>query len=71
MMSTLTSKQSHGIILAIVHLVNRNWEALCLLYKKLGLLSETADITPIVNVGVPTKICTYLPHERSDRDIEI
>mmetsp|Transcript_32055 Transcript_32055/g.124853 ORF Transcript_32055/g.124853 Transcript_32055/m.124853 type:complete len:306 (-) Transcript_32055:512-1429(-) len=48
MTSTLTQEQSYGIILAIVDLVNRDWENLVALYKRLGILDKDADEEPIV-----------------------
>mmetsp|Transcript_32059 Transcript_32059/g.124884 ORF Transcript_32059/g.124884 Transcript_32059/m.124884 type:complete len:126 (-) Transcript_32059:1322-1699(-) len=52
MTSTLTQEQSYGIILAIVDLVNRDWENLVALYKRLGILDKDADEEPIVKVSI-------------------
>ncbi len=48
MMSTIEPYQRYGLIQAIVHLVNRDFEALAQDYVKLGFLSPDTDLTPIV-----------------------
>jgi predicted unusual protein kinase regulating ubiquinone biosynthesis (AarF/ABC1/UbiB family) len=47
MMSMVEPKQRYGIIEAVVHMVNRDFEALTLLYVRLGFLPPDIDRTPI------------------------
>lgn len=48
MMSMVEPKQRYGIIEAVVHMVNRDFEALGKLYVRLGFLPADIDLTPIV-----------------------
>lgn len=48
MMSIVTPDQRYGLIEAIVHLVNRDFEGLAQDYVNLGFLSPDMDLTPIV-----------------------
>lgn len=48
MMSEIKPHQRYGMINAIVHIVNRDFEALVRDYVRLGFLSPETDITPIV-----------------------
>lgn len=48
MMSEVKPPQRYGLIEAIVHLVNRDFEALAQDYVKLEFLSPDTDLTPIV-----------------------
>lgn len=48
MMSTILPYQRYGLIDAIVHLVNRDFEALAYDYVKLDFLSPETDLTPII-----------------------
>ena len=48
MMSEVKSYQRYGLIEAVVHLVNRDFEGLAHDYVKLEFLSEDTDLTPII-----------------------
>lgn len=48
MMSQIEPQQRYGLINAIVHIVNRDFEALVQDYVQLGFLSPGTDVTPIV-----------------------
>jgi len=48
MMSEIDPQQRYGLINAIVHIVNRDFEALVQDYVQLGFLSPGTDVTPIV-----------------------
>ncbi|OSX75065.1 hypothetical protein BU14_0256s0018 [Porphyra umbilicalis] len=48
MMSEVGQAQRYGIILAVVHMVNRDFEALSALYIRLGFLPPDTDLSPIV-----------------------
>jgi predicted unusual protein kinase regulating ubiquinone biosynthesis (AarF/ABC1/UbiB family) len=48
MMSQVEPYQRYGLIEAIVHLVNRDFEGLAQDYVNLGFLSPTMDLTPII-----------------------
>lgn len=48
MMSEVEPGQRYGIIEAVVHMVNRDFDALANLYVRLGFLPEDIDLTPIV-----------------------
>lgn len=48
MMSMVEPKQRYGIIEAVVHMVNRDFEALSKLYVRLGFLPPDTDLQPIV-----------------------
>jgi predicted unusual protein kinase regulating ubiquinone biosynthesis (AarF/ABC1/UbiB family) len=48
MMSQVKPYQRYGLIEAVVHLVNRDFEGLAKDYVKLEFLSEDTDLTPIV-----------------------
>jgi predicted unusual protein kinase regulating ubiquinone biosynthesis (AarF/ABC1/UbiB family) len=47
MMSYVNPQQRYGLITAIVHMVNRDYEALALDYVHLGFLTPETDLTPI------------------------
>ncbi len=47
MMSYVNPQQRYGLITAIVHMVNRDYEALALDYVALGFLTPDTDLTPI------------------------
>jgi hypothetical protein len=47
MMSYADSKQRNGFLLAVVHIVNRDWPELVKLYVKLGFIPEGVDLRPI------------------------
>ena len=47
MMSYATLEQRNGFLLAVVHVVNRDWKALVELYQKLGFIPPDTDLTPI------------------------
>lgn len=47
MMSYAASHQRNGFLLAVVHIVNRDWEALVKLYVRLGFIPEGTDLRPI------------------------
>ncbi|WP_330202537.1 AarF/ABC1/UbiB kinase family protein [Cyanobacterium sp. Dongsha4] len=48
MMSTILPYQRYGLIDAVVHLVNRDFEALAQDYVKLDFLTPETDLTPII-----------------------
>lgn len=48
MMSNIQPYQRYGLIEAVVHLVNRDFESLAKDYVKLDFLTPTTDLTPIV-----------------------
>jgi predicted unusual protein kinase regulating ubiquinone biosynthesis (AarF/ABC1/UbiB family) len=47
MMSYAAAAQRNGFLLAVVHIVNRDWEELVLLYQRLGFIPEGTDLKPI------------------------
>jgi predicted unusual protein kinase regulating ubiquinone biosynthesis (AarF/ABC1/UbiB family) len=47
MMSYADKAQRNGFLLAVVHIVNRDWAALVRVYQKLGFIPEGTDVTPI------------------------
>lgn len=47
MMSYAASEQRNGFLLAVVHIVNRDWGALVRLYQKLGFIPDGTDLEPI------------------------
>jgi aarF domain-containing kinase len=47
MMSYAGKAQRNGFLLAVVHIVNRDWNELVLLYQKLGFIPEGTDLKPI------------------------
>jgi predicted unusual protein kinase regulating ubiquinone biosynthesis (AarF/ABC1/UbiB family) len=47
MMSYADSKQRNGFLLAVVHIVNRDWPELVKLYVTLGFIPEGIDLRPI------------------------
>lgn len=47
MMSFADKEQRNGFLLAVVHIVNRDWSELVRLYQKLGFIPEGTDLTPI------------------------
>ena len=48
MMSEVEPSQRYGIIEAVVHMVNRDFEALANLYVRLGFLPPETDLRPII-----------------------
>lgn len=46
-MSYADRSQRNGFLLAVVHIVNRDWEELAKLYVKLGFIPEGTDLKPI------------------------
>lgn len=48
MMSTIKPYQRYGLIEAVVHLVNRDFESLATDYVKLDFLTPDTDLTPII-----------------------
>ena len=48
MMSEVTNESRTGLIQAVVHLVNKNFNKLSKDFVKLGFLSEEVDLTPII-----------------------
>lgn len=46
-MSYASPQQRNGFLLAVVHIVNRDWNELARLYVKLGFIPETVDLKPI------------------------
>jgi predicted unusual protein kinase regulating ubiquinone biosynthesis (AarF/ABC1/UbiB family) len=48
MMSEINVEQRYGLLNAIVHIVNREFDALAYDYVKLGFLTPDVDLTPIV-----------------------
>ena len=49
MMSYAADEQRNGFLLAVVHIVNRDWEELCRLYVKLGFIPDGTDLRPIAS----------------------
>eukprot|EP00804_Cyclotella_cryptica_P005702 CCRYP_000066-RC/>CCRYP_000066-RC protein AED:0.31 eAED:0.31 QI:2105/1/1/1/0.75/0.4/5/294/436 len=47
MMSYAAAKQRNGFLLAVVHIVNRDWGELVNVYRKLGFIPEGTDVKPI------------------------
>jgi len=47
MMSYATVDQRNGFLLAVVHVVNKDWRALCQLYQRLGFIPENTNLQPI------------------------
>ena len=47
MMSYAASHQRNGFLLAVVHIVNRDWGELVKLYVRLGFIPEGTDLRPI------------------------
>jgi hypothetical protein len=47
MMSYASNDQRNGFILAVVHIVNRDWAELVRLYRQLGFIPEGTDLKPI------------------------
>ncbi|CAB9527539.1 protein kinase UbiB [Seminavis robusta] len=47
MMSFADTQQRNGFLLAVVHIVNRDWGELVRLYQKLGFIPEGTDLKPI------------------------
>ena len=47
MMSYAERAQRNGFLLAVVHIVNRDWAALVRVYQKLGFIPEDTDTKPI------------------------
>ena len=47
MMSTLAERQRHAIVESVIHMVNRDFEALAALYGELGFIAEGTDPAPV------------------------
>lgn len=47
MMSYASSAQRNGFLLAVVHIVNRDWDELVRMYQRLGFIPEGTDLEPI------------------------
>jgi hypothetical protein len=47
MMSYAAAKQRNGFLLAVVHIVNRDWSALVQVYQNLGFIPEGTNVQPI------------------------
>jgi len=47
MMSYADAAQRNGFLLAVVHIVNRDWEELVRVYQRLGFIPEGTDVRPI------------------------
>ena len=47
MMSYAGRAQRNGFLLAVVHIVNRDWSSLVNVYQKLGFIPENTDARPI------------------------
>jgi len=47
MMSYAAANQRNGFLLAVVHIINRDWNQLVRLYVKLGFIPENTDLEPI------------------------
>lgn len=47
MMSFAGTSQRNGFLLAVVHVVNRDWSELVRLYQRLGFIPDDADLLPI------------------------
>jgi len=47
MMSYASATQRNGFLLAVVHIVNRDWDELVRLYQRLGFIPEGTDLRPI------------------------
>eukprot|EP00559_Dactyliosolen_fragilissimus_P004100 CAMPEP_0184861890 /NCGR_PEP_ID=MMETSP0580-20130426/6475_1 /TAXON_ID=1118495 /ORGANISM="Dactyliosolen fragilissimus" /LENGTH=985 /DNA_ID=CAMNT_0027359549 /DNA_START=154 /DNA_END=3111 /DNA_ORIENTATION=+ len=49
MMSYADTPQRNGFLLAVVHIVNRDWDELVQLYQKLGFIPYGTDLQPIAD----------------------
>ena len=47
MMSYANREQRNGFLLAVVHIVNRDWSELVRVYQNLGFIPEDTDVRPI------------------------
>jgi predicted unusual protein kinase regulating ubiquinone biosynthesis (AarF/ABC1/UbiB family) len=47
MMSYASKAQRNGFLLAVVHIVNRDWNELVRLYQRLGFIPAGTDLKPI------------------------
>jgi len=47
MMSYAASEQRNGFLLAVVHMVNRDWDELVQMYQRLGFIPEGTNLKPI------------------------
>jgi len=47
MMSYASAGQRNGFLLAVVHIVNRDWDELVMMYQRLGFIPEGTDLQPI------------------------
>ena len=47
MMSYAALNQRNGFLLAVVHIVNRDWAELVRVYRRLGFIPEGTDLKPI------------------------
>jgi len=69
MMSYASSKQRNGFLLAVVHIVNRDWPELVRLYQKLGFIPEGTDLRPI-EIALETALPDVLDAEVSELNIK-
>ena len=49
MMSYAAGPQRNGFLLAVVHIVNRDWDELVSMYQRLGFIPEGTDLKPIAD----------------------
>ena len=47
MMGYASEQQRNGFLLAVVHMVNRDWTSLVRLYQRLGFIPESEDLSVI------------------------
>jgi len=47
MMSYASAAQRNGFLLAVIHIVNRDWDELVRMYQRLGFIPEGTDLEPI------------------------
>ncbi|KAJ1452251.1 ABC1 family-domain-containing protein [Pelagophyceae sp. CCMP2097] len=69
MMSYLETSQRAAIIEAVVHLVNRDFDALADLYKRMGFIKQDVDVTPIVS-GLAAALPDVLDASVADLNIK-
>jgi aarF domain-containing kinase len=48
MMSYANQKQRNGFLLAVIHIVNRDWDELAKLYVRLGFIPPGTDLDPTI-----------------------
>lgn len=56
MVSYVEPAQRYNMIEAVVHMVNRDFRALSLLYRKMGFIPANEDIEPIVQ-ALEVRMC--------------